>query len=64
MNATTIAKVPKGEYIKLKNSDTAPVWVRGDYDKSTRTYELHRFDDVNRRTYKKGSTQVFTGFTF
>lgn len=40
MNKTTIGKLKKGEYFKLSESDTAPVWVRGEYERSEKKYLL------------------------
>ncbi len=40
------------------------VWVRGDYDRSEKRYECHRFSDVNDTQWIKGDREVFTGFTF
>lgn len=31
MTKTTVAKLKKGEYFKLSESETAPVWIRGEY---------------------------------
>ena len=61
---TTAAKTKKGEYVRFKDSDTAPVWVRGDYNREDRKYEFYSFDDVNRFRSVKGTTKCFTGFTF
>jgi hypothetical protein len=57
-----IAKLPKGEFIRFKVD--GPVYIRGDYDRSTRTFELTAFNDVNRCIYRPGSTPVLAGFTF
>lgn len=37
---TQVNKVNQGTYFKLKPTDTAPVWVRDHYDKSSKTYAL------------------------
>jgi len=57
-----IKDVKKGEYVQLK--DGGPVWVRGDYDRGDKTYELRSFEDVNKFIYKRGEFMVYTGFTF
>lgn len=62
LGSYTLAQLPKGEYIRL--TENGPVWIRGDYDRSSRKYELTRFDDVNRVAYRKGTTTVFAGFSF
>lgn len=40
------------------------VWVRGDYDRSEKRYECHRFSDVNDTQWIKGDKEVFTEFEF
>ena len=64
MEQMTIKAIPKGEFIKLKDSDTSPVWVRGEYDRASRTYSIYKFDDVNQEAFVRGSRSVFVGFTF
>ena len=64
MDKTILAKVKKGEYIRLKDTPTAPVWIRGDYARGDKKYSIHKFDDVNHESLKKGSTVVYIGFTF
>lgn len=61
---TPIRKTVKGEYVRLKNTDTAPVWVRGHYDRVSKSYALYRADDVNHETFVKGTRKVFVGFTY
>ena len=57
-----ISAVKKGDYVQLK--DGGPVYVRGEYDRSSKTYELQSFDDANRFVYRKASCLVFVDFTF
>ena len=64
MEQMTIKAIPKGEFIKLKDSETSPVWVRGEYDRASRTYSIYKFDDVNQEVFVRGSRSVFVGFTF
>lgn len=61
---TKLAKTKKGEYIRLTALPSAPVWVRGDYDRATKKYALSKFDDANHTTLRAGSTTVHIGFTF
>ena len=61
---TTIEKIKKGEFFRIKDSETAPVWVRGDYDRSSKSYSVYLFDDIcHERFFKKGRI-VFIDFTF
>ena len=64
MKTTTINKTKPGELIRLYPSETAPVWVRGHYDATSKTYSLTRHDDTNRETFRRGSCHCITGFTF
>lgn len=38
MTKTTVAKLNKGEFFRLSESDTAPVWIRGEYVRSEKKY--------------------------
>lgn len=59
---TTIRQAKKGEFVQLK--ENGPVWVRGDYDRSSKTYCLTKFDDINREWFVLGSRKCFVGFDF
>lgn len=57
----------KGEYFTLKPIEEPTekqVYVRGDYDKSERKYDCGRFDDISYSRLLKGTTAVYTEFTF
>ena len=61
--ATTVKATKKGEYIRLKPN--GPVWIRGEFCRSGRnTYEIQSADDINRVIYRKGTTVIYTGFTY
>lgn len=64
MKTTTINKTKPGELIRLFPSETAPVWVRGHYCRSSKRYSLTRYDDANAETFRRGATHCITGFTF
>lgn len=57
-----IQNLPKGEYFRFKIN--GPVWVRDDYDRSSKSYQAYKFDDINHFTYKKKGTSVYYGFNF
>lgn len=50
--------------LKLKPTDTAPVWVRDPYDKSSKTYACHKYDDSNHEKFLKGTRKIYIDFTF
>ena len=64
MQQTTVRWVAKGEYVKFKATESAPVWVRGDYSRESKKYEFYAFDDINKVAYKKADSGVFIGFSF
>lgn len=57
---TQVNKVNQGTYFKLKPTDTAPVWVRDHYDKSSKT----KYDDSNHEKFLKGKRKIYIDFTF
>jgi hypothetical protein len=59
-----LAQVRPGDYVRLKDTDTAPVWVRGSYDRASKSYTLSKADDMNHTCQRKGTALVFTGFTY
>lgn len=61
---TTIKDIKKGDFFRLKDSESATVWVRDEYDKSSKKYWVYKFDDVNHGKEVKGTQKVFTEFTF
>lgn len=61
---TTICQLKKGDFFRLKDSETAPVWVRGEYIREVKKYSTHKFDDVNHEVLRKEDCVVFVGFTF
>lgn len=58
----------KGDFFtKAKNmypKSGRQVWVRGDYDRSSKCYECHRFDDVNDTQLIRGDRVVYTDLIF
>jgi len=64
MKKTTLKLCPSGEYIKLRNTDSAPIWIKGNYDRLTKTYSLLNVDDINREIFRKSNSTVFIGFTY
>lgn len=64
MKTQPLKSLKRGEYFRLKDSDTAPVWVRGEYIRQTRQFSTYRFDDVNHEHPLPGTKQVYVDFTF
>ena len=59
-----LKELKKGDFFRLKDLETATVYVRGEYDRSSKTYSCFKFEDVNDERFFKGSKKVFVGFTF
>lgn len=60
----TIRELKKGEFFRLRDTETSPVWIRDRYDPEQRKYSTCKFDDANHERMLKGDTMVFVGFTF
>lgn len=64
MQTKTIRLLKRGKFFRLTPSDTAPVWVRGEYSREAKKYSTHRFDDVNHGQLLRGDRVVWVEFTF
>lgn len=60
----SIRQLKKGELFRLKDSDTASVWVRGEYVPSEKKFSTYKYNDVNHERLCKGETEVYVDFTF
>lgn len=61
---TKIKNLKVGDFFRLKDSETSPVWVRGEYDRSLKKYSTYKFDDVNHERFVSPDIEVFTEFEF
>ena len=67
MEKTTLKSVKKGEFFTFKpieNPSENQVYIKDNYDRETKKYSYYKFSDINRFGEKKGTTIVYTGFTF
>lgn len=67
MDQKELRAVKSGEYFTLKPIDEPKenqAWIKGDYDRSTKTFGCSRFSDVNDERFFKASRIVYVGFTF
>lgn len=63
----TIKELKKGEFFTLKpieNPTEKQVYIRGDYDRSSKKYSCGRFDDCSYEKEFKGDKVVYTDFVF
>ena len=63
-----ISEVPTGTFIRTVVPKTGRVmqrvYVLDGYDRSTRKYVAHAFDDINQEIFLTKTRQVLVGFTF
>lgn len=63
----TIKELKKGEYFTIKpisEPKESQVWVKGEYDRTTKTYQCTRFDDICACRCFKSSKTIYTDFIF
>ena len=54
---TMLKEVKLGDLFRLKPD--GPIWIRDEYDRSTKKYGVHKWDDVNHWSLKKGTVKVW-----
>lgn len=64
MRTIAIKNLKRGDFFRTTDSNTAPVWVRGNYSREAKKYSTHLFDDVNHERLLRGNQVVWVGFTF
>jgi hypothetical protein len=66
MTSTRLRNLKKGEIFRLNvdNKPFGPFYVRGHFDRSTKRYSIHKFDDVNAERFVFGGKAVWIGETF
>ena len=63
MEEKMIKELKKGEFLKRK-ADANRVYIKGDYDRSSKSYSCIAYDDINQEIFIKANKKVFVGFTF
>ena len=63
MQSIILRNVTKGDYVKRK-SDSKAVYIKGAYDRTTKSFELQDVEDMNRCIYIKADKLVYIGFTY
>lgn len=43
----TVNKLNQGTLFHMTDSETSPLWVRGEYNRFAKKYECHKYEDVN-----------------
>ena len=66
-NTIKLKELKKGDFFTLKDisdPNDNQVYVKGDYDRSSKTYDCYCFGDINKFRSVKADKLVFIGFTF
>jgi hypothetical protein len=63
MQQAIIKAVKQGEYIKRK-ADAKTVYIKGAYDRASKSFECTDTEDMNKQIYIKADKPVFIGFTY
>ena len=63
MQSIKIKDISTGTYFKRK-ADSARVWVRDYYDRSTKSFSCHAWDDICSEMFIKANKEVFIDFQF
>ena len=67
MTTKTVKDLKPGEWFTLKPIDEpkeSQVYIRGEYDRTERKYDCGKFSDIGYSRMLKGTTPVYTDFTF
>lgn len=66
MESKKLRDLKKGELFKLRETESAPVWIKGDYvrENSINRYSCTKYSDANCEKHICGDTTVYVGFTF
>lgn len=65
--AKELKELKKGDWFTLKDIEypkESQVYIRGEYDRSSKTYSCIKWNDMNEERFFKGTKKVFTEFTF
>jgi hypothetical protein len=63
MQNIILKSVKPGDFVKRK-ADAATVYIKGAYDRTTKSFELKDVEDINRVIYIKADKPVYVGFTY
>lgn len=63
----SIKELKHGDYFTIKPIEEPKenqVWVRGHYDRVSKTFSALNYADMNKERFFKSDKEVFTDFTF
>lgn len=68
MRTCTIKELKKGDFFTLRDygeyPDEKKVYIREDYERTSKKYSCSKFSDYMHESFFKGSKIVYTDFTF
>ena len=64
MKEVQLNTLGKGDFFKLKPTETSTVWVKGEYIRQVGKYSTYKFVDTNHERLLKGDTLVYIDFEF
>lgn len=59
-----LRKTNQGQYFRLKDEETAPIWVRGEYVCKEGKYFCAKLDDCKHKKLINPTQDIYIGFTF
>lgn len=59
MKQIELKKLPVGEFFRLRDNDNASLWIRDEYNRSTRKFAAYKADNVNCWSEFSGSRVVY-----
>lgn len=64
MKEVQLRVLNKGDFFKLKPTETSTVWVKGVFIRQVGKYSTYKFKDTNHERLLKGDTFVYIDFEF
>lgn len=64
MKEVQLKTLERGDFFKLKPTETSPVWVKGEYIRQVGKYSTYKFDNINHELLLKGKKFVYIDFEF
>lgn len=62
MDKTTLKQLKPSTLFRLKDSESS--MGKRSYDRSSKTYACHKYEDYNHEAFFKGTRTVFINFTY
>lgn len=63
MGTKKIKELKRGEFFK-RSEHAQRVYIKGDYDRATKSFSCIAYDDINQEIFIKANKEVFIDFIF